>query len=414
MDLTSGSWHAQPFWPIKHGLLATYPPLQEDLTCDVVVIGAGITGALVAYHLAEAGVSTVVLDRRDVGMGSTSATTALLQYEIDVPLGELIDKVGENHAMRSYKVCLESIGKLEKLAGAMSEPCGFQRKKSVFLASHRRDVEMLRQEHMLRNRIGIRVDWLDKKEIEHQFGFSRPAGLLSHDAAEVDAFKFAHQLLNKAINLNARVFDRTAVTEVEAHDGGVRVHTDRKCMVSARKVVYAAGYESLESIKQNIASLISTFAFVSEPVPVTALENYGLAECLIWESAHPYIYLRTVREADDQVRIIMGGEDEPFRNPALRDKLLFRKTQTLLKKFASMFPKIPLEVAYAWAGTFAETADGLAYIGEAQDHPNAYFALGYGGNGITYSVVAAEIIRDAVLGQPNPDADLFRFDRPQL
>jgi glycine/D-amino acid oxidase-like deaminating enzyme len=76
-----------------------------------------------------------------------------------------------------------------------------------------------------------------------------------------------------------------------------------------------------------------------------------------------------------------------------------------------MFPGTELEVAYSWAGTFGSTKDGLAYIGQTAEWPHAYFALGYGGNGITYSVVAAEIIRDHFLGRPNPDADIFRFDR---
>ena len=64
-----------------------------------------------------------------------------------------------------------------------------------------------------------------------------------------------------------------------------------------------------------------------------------------------------------------------------------------------------------WAGTFGETKDGLAYIGATPEFPNAYFALGYGGNGIVYSLIAAEIIRDAFLGQPNPQHELFSFDR---
>ena len=53
------------------------------MTSDVVVIGGGITGALAAVHLADAGVKTMVLDERNIGTGSTSASTALLQYEID-------------------------------------------------------------------------------------------------------------------------------------------------------------------------------------------------------------------------------------------------------------------------------------------------------------------------------------------
>jgi glycine/D-amino acid oxidase-like deaminating enzyme len=76
-----------------------------------------------------------------------------------------------------------------------------------------------------------------------------------------------------------------------------------------------------------------------------------------------------------------------------------------------MFPKIDLEVAYPWAGTFAETKDGLAYIGSLPDFPRYLFALGFGGNGITYAAVAAEIIRDQLLQRPNPAARLFRFDR---
>jgi glycine/D-amino acid oxidase-like deaminating enzyme len=83
----------------------------------------------------------------------------------------------------------------------------------------------------------------------------------------------------------------------------------------------------------------------------------------------------------------------------------------LVKKFNKLFPDVKLEVAYTWAGTFGETKDGLPYIGVHPRYPHAYFALGYGGNGITFSVIAAEIIRDYVTGHTNPDARIFRFGR---
>jgi len=76
-----------------------------------------------------------------------------------------------------------------------------------------------------------------------------------------------------------------------------------------------------------------------------------------------------------------------------------------------LFPDTLLEIAYSWAGTFGTTKDGLAYIGPNRALPHAYFALGYGGNGITYSLIAAQILRDAVLGKRNPDAQLFAFER---
>ena len=107
----------------------------------------------------------------------------------------------------------------------------------------------------------------------------------------------------------------------------------------------------------------------------------------------------------------MGGEDIPFRNPAHRDRRLPRKTGKLAACFRDMFPKIDLEVGYSWAGTFADTKDGLAYIGSVPEFPRYLFALGFGGNGITYGAVAAEIIRDQMLQRPNAAARLFRFDR---
>jgi glycine/D-amino acid oxidase-like deaminating enzyme len=110
MNLTS----SHPFWSINNGLPANYPSLQRDVSCDAVVIGGGITGAPVAVHLVEAGVKTLLIDQRDIGTGSTSASTARLQYEIDVPLLELIRKVGPVAATRSYRLCRGAIGKLER------------------------------------------------------------------------------------------------------------------------------------------------------------------------------------------------------------------------------------------------------------------------------------------------------------
>jgi glycine/D-amino acid oxidase-like deaminating enzyme len=90
MDLTSDL----PFWTVRNGLMRVYPPLAEDLHCDALIIGGGISGALLAYRLVQAGVDSVLIDRRDIGQGSTSASTALLQYEIDTPLCELQERVG--------------------------------------------------------------------------------------------------------------------------------------------------------------------------------------------------------------------------------------------------------------------------------------------------------------------------------
>ncbi|MBE2238308.1 MAG: FAD-binding oxidoreductase [Caldilineaceae bacterium] len=399
MDLKSG----YPFWPVKNGLLHTYPALHKDLTCDVVVIGGGITGALVAYHLAEAGMETVVLDKRHIAWGSTSATTALLQYEIDTPLCDLIEMVGEDHAVRSYLACADAIDKIAALVKKIGNECGFVRKSSLYLASYKSHAPALKREYAARKKHGIRLEWLDQQQIEARWPFRRPAALLSEKGAQVDAYQLAHALLQAGIQTGLQVYDRSEVTKIDHSPRRVHLTTEHGAKITTKKIVFACGYESQKYLKRQVAQLISTYALASEPLDTSSWPDGSL----IWESARPYLYLRTTEDG----RVIMGGEDEEFTDPTARDKLIPRKTARLQRKFQALFPHLEMEVAFSWAGTFGETKDGLAYIDKSPDLPNAWFALGYGGNGITYSVLAAEIIRDAILDKPNPYADLFRFER---
>src|SRR5690349_23228318 len=136
MDLLSGA----PFWPVKNGLLATYPPLDRDVACDVAIIGGGITGAAVAHELTRAGCAVVVLDRRDIGTGSTAGSTSLLQYETDVPLTGLVARMGEERAVRVHRRCEETIEEIRALAGGARWDCQFRAGESIYGASRQRDV----------------------------------------------------------------------------------------------------------------------------------------------------------------------------------------------------------------------------------------------------------------------------------
>jgi len=401
MDLRSG----QAFWPIQDGLLNTYPPLKQDCACEVVIIGAGITGALVAYHLLEAGVNAIVVDKREAAGGSTSASTALLQYEVDVHLTDLIDKVGKDHAERSYLLCRDAVLKLEALVHKLGVECSLKRKKSLYVASVEDDVAVLRREHAARRAIGIDVDFLTEADIAANFTFKYPAALLSHTAAQLNPFRLTHALLTHCVKGGLGVYDRTAITEIQQEEHGVTLKTDRGTTIRAKTIIFAAGYEAQEYLKEKVTTFSSSYALVSEPLE--AFPGWGEDQCLIWESARPYMYLRTTEDG----RILMGGEDDPFDGINPREQRIPHKVEKLQARFRTLFPLIDLDVAYAWAGTFGETKDGLAYIGATPEYPHAYFALGYGGNGVTYSLVAAEILRDLITGRPNKDAEIFRFGR---
>jgi glycine/D-amino acid oxidase-like deaminating enzyme len=400
MDLRSG--HA--FWLLKNGLMESYPSLDRDLHTEVVVMGAGITGALVTYELAKHGVGVVVLDKRESGWGSTSASTGLLQYEIDTNLYELKELVGEANAIRAYQLGVEAIEAIGQIVEEVDAHKGFQRRPSLYVARRRADVKTLEREFDARQACGLRVRYITQEPLAEEFGVQARAAIVSEDGAQIDPYLLAHQLLDRSVALGAQVFDRTEVKQIDHAGGKVVLTTDRGVKVIAKKLVFATGYETQTYLKEQVAELKSTYALVSEPLS----DSDALPHHLLWEAARPYFYLRTTADG----RLIMGGEDEPFRDPDRRDRLIARKTAKLLKSYAKFYPGQPEpEVAFAWAGTFGETKDGLAYIGESPEVPNAYFALGYGGNGITYSMLAARIISDLYRGIDNPDAHLFRFGR---
>ena len=131
--------------------------------------------------------------------------------------------------------------------------------------------------------------------------------------------------------MGLRSHDRTKVIDYNLTKRGVTAVTDRGAVVKARHIVFATGYEATEFLDRRIVDLNSSFALVSEPLPAPVWHE----ECLIWEHADPYLYCRTTADH----RIILGGEDEPFVDPQKRDEMVPAKTKTLLRKFATVFPR---------------------------------------------------------------------------
>ena len=405
MDLRS----QYPYWLLKNGFANTYPVISDNIDTEVAIIGAGITGALVGYHLCKAGVAVVFVDRRHAGMGSTCASTALLQYEIDTPLHQLTGMIGTENAFRSYGLCAESILKLQTICqDELTEDVAFERKTSLFHASTRKDVGLLENEFAARKKLGVDIEWLDKQAVRDKFGFSAPAALLSGLAAQVDAYQLTQALLQACLRMGAKVFDTTAVTGITHGRRGVELKTDKQFAIKARRLVMASGYESRDHLPdKSIIRLNSTFAIISKPILDGQREEFWQGDALVWETAQPYLYMRTTADR----RILIGGKDEPFYNPAKRDALLEKKKRQLENAFAKKLPHLPFATDFYWAGTFAETKDGLPYIGTIREMPHTYFALGFGGNGITFSLISAELIRDSYLGKRNADGKIFAFGR---
>ena len=401
MDLRTG----QPVWLANDPDDFSLPRLDRDLSCDVVVIGAGVTAALAVHQLISTGLSVAVLDRRAIARGSTAASTGLLLFQTDTSLEELTKLHGPKTARRAYWLGRKAVAEIGAIARALKIDCGFQAKRTLYVASDLKGREKLREEAKRSQRIHLPATLLSQEDLERAFGFSRPAALASSGCAEVNAFRLTRGIFRHyRKHPEAKFFQHTEVAGLEETGDGVIATTARRHRVRARFAIIAAGYESGRFGENPLVRLHSTYVIASRPFPEHPLWP---KEMLMWETARPYFYLRLTPDR----RIVFGGQDEAFSDERRRDALLKTKTRALEKQFAELFPQYAFRAEFAWTGTFAETVDGLPIIGAAREGSRVLFALGYGGNGITFSQIAARLLRDRISGRQNPDAALFRLDR---
>jgi glycine/D-amino acid oxidase-like deaminating enzyme len=399
MDLTSG----YPFWLIHDGIPFQYPKLTGNTSASVAIIGGGISGALTAWFLTEAGVDCILLDGRTIGLGSTCASTSLLQYELDEPLHQLIKKAGKYNAVKAYQLCAESI---DILVGIMDR-IGFKEydlRNSLFFSTHASELSFMKAEYEARKEAGFSVSLLTKENIRDGYGMMAEHAILSEKGATINAYALTNSLLQYAIKKGLRVFDRSKVDHIEYNAQGVKLKTEEGFIVHADKLVNASGFEIVNFISKDIVDLYCTYAVVSENEQEK--ESFWKDGAMIWNTDNPYLYMRLTKDN----RIIIGGRDERFSTKSSRG--IYQKKALLLQKdLKKIFPEIIFKAEFAWSGTFGKTKDALPYIGSYKKTPNAFYALGFGGNGITFSVIAAQIITDLIQGKKNIDAEIFAFER---
>ena len=401
MDLKSGS----NFWLAQNPRFPSFPGLKRDLRCEVAVIGGGLTGALIGYSLAQAGFDVVLLDKRNIARGSTSASTALILYEIDTSLIELARMIGTKRAVRAYQLCRDAIFQIEDVVEQLGNDCGFEKSRSLYLASRKSDVGNLKKEFQARLKAGFTVEWLTATDLKTRFEIHAPAALLSHDAAQIDPYRFTHRLVEASVARGMRAFGETEVERLENSSRKLRIGTKQGQYIMAERIIIAAGYESPLPLKRQLVQLKSTYAAATARIRLSSIHQ----QLLIWETARPYIYFRSTADS----RLLIGGGDEDFHDPQRRDRLIARKTQFLHRRLKGLLPDTPIgKFEYAWTGTFGETREGLPYIGTERGRARIFHAYCYGANGTNFAMIAANLALDWIRGRRNRDAVIFSLNRP--
>ena len=390
-------WHSSPLRPVRQ-------VLRESRRCEVLVVGAGITGSLMAEILISSGHEVCVIDREIPGRGSTTASTAMLQWEIDKSLSDLTDIYGFERGAFIYRQSLSAVSGLIGLVSSLRLPCQMHPRQSLYLAAGEVGASQLIKEHELRKRAQLPGEFLDHRTLLGEFGIHREAAILSPGSADADPLLLSEGLLASAVQKGATLFGAEAKTYDNAGKA-VAVEIDSGHVIEAQHVVLATGYVMPDFIQSDLHKIASSWAIATQPIAPDELWRDG---DLIWEASEKYNYARTTADH----RIIIGGEDDDqIVEPEQRDALIPEKSEILLRKLEVLWPRAEARPEFEWAGAFSTTGDGLPLIGRVPGHPRLFAAYGYGGNGITFSFLASQIIARMIAGDNKAWFDDFALDR---
>ncbi|MFD1881156.1 NAD(P)/FAD-dependent oxidoreductase [Paracoccus pacificus] len=369
---------------------------------DVVVVGSGISGALTAEALTRAGKSVLILDRRPPVRGSTPASTAMIQHEIDVPLTRLQRQIGARAANAAWRRSVRAVNDLIGLVAELGIDCDMQPKPALYIAGNTMGARALKAEAKARNRIGIGAEYLTATDLRDRFGIDRTAAILSTDSASANPAQLTAGLLAASIARGARIVTGVEITDMAELPCGVALATREGQVVTADHAVFCTGYEYLPQMKTRAHHVTSTWALASRPL--TGLPEWMLGT-IGWEAADPYLYFRTTPTG----RIIAGGEDEDAATTNSDPAKLARKAKIIAEKLKELTGVDIGKPAYAWAAPFSVTTDGLPIVDRVPGYQRIQAVMGFGGNGITFSIIGAQIAAARIAGETDPDAFVFRF-----
>jgi glycine/D-amino acid oxidase-like deaminating enzyme/nitrite reductase/ring-hydroxylating ferredoxin subunit len=367
------------------------PRLEADETADVAVVGAGIAGLSIAYELARAGRSVVVVDRGPIGGGMTARTTGHLASEIDDYCHVLIEERGLDAARQVCRAQIEAVDRIEAIVREEEIDCDFTRLDGYLFLAPGTDPADLEKEYEAARRLGLEVFWADRAPIP---GVRTGRCLRFPNQGRFHPLKYLDGLVRALRGRGARLYADTVVNDVaEEEDGTVVARTAQSASVRARACAVATNSPFNEVEVHYKQAPYRTYAIAGR-VPRGSVED-----ALFWDTLDPYHYVRLQPADDASDWLISGGEDHKTAEADDMEARFMR----LEEWTRAHFPPLGA-VERRWSGQVLEPVDHTALIGRGTGQ-NVFVATGDSGQGLTNGVAAGRIIGALIEGRELPYAE---------
>lgn len=382
-----------------------YKYLSKDETTDVLIIGGGATGALVSHYLTKDNIKCMLVEKSRIGHGSTSVTTSLLQYELDDNLASLQQYTSFENGLKSYKLGLKALCDLKDIISTQGNYCDYKITDSLLFTNKSIEEKEIFEEYHYRKEAGFDVQFIDS--LSNPFEFDIKAGILSKEGGAVlDPFKFTHQLLANAEENGALIYENTLINKIIYKEDYVEAYTEYGHKITCKYIICSTGYDISLFTHKPYGTKYITYNIVTSP-----LANFDpqLKEVIIRDNCSPYNYLRMTSDN----RIILGGEDEPYEQNIFNTAMAEKKYSILTERLKSLFPSIKndIHIDFKLCGEFISTRDNLGFIGKDNLHKNLFYCLGYGANGLIFSILGGQYLSKLLKNQEDPEMEIFNPNR---
>lgn len=394
-------FNGQTYWNKTTESDSDFPKLNYDIKTEILIVGGGMSGSLAAHVLAKSNHEVVLIEQSNIGKGSSSANTGLLQYSSDIMMHELINEIGEKEAVLFYEMCLESMNNLTDINKTLELETDYKLRNSIYYASNEDDKEKLEKEYKFLSKYDFPVKFLNNKDLKDTYGIDKPCALRTWYDAEVNPYKFIQALTHSNKKLGVNYFEHTSVNLDDIKDNNIV--TDDNFKIEFENIILATGYTKVYDVIKDKARIDRTYALSSKPLDSSPWKD----DIMVWETKNPYLYFRTTPDH----RVIAGGLDEEISVVEKDVDKIYEKAYEILKEIEFIMPDLSLEIDYSWNALFGSSTDGMPFIGRDPKVSNKYYLLGYEGNGTCYSMSGANIIRDLIEGTDNKYSEIVKVNR---
>jgi sarcosine oxidase subunit beta len=355
-------------------------------TADVVVIGGGIVGASIAYHLTARGCRDVLIVERECvqGLGSTGRATGGVRAQFS----HALDIQMSLHSIEFFKNFRESIG-----VDPAYCPNGY-----LFLATEPSQVSSLRELVALQHRAGLKeVRWMSRREIAAKAPFLFTDDVLGGSYCSLDGFieplNLLQGFMQKAVEQGARLHLETEVTGLHIQKGQiVGVETNRGT-IATRQVVNAAGAW---------AKRVAAFAGIELPVeplrrhvagtqPFSALPDEAP---MVIELATSFHFRKDQQSGG--VMLLWNDPEEPYGENLSFSTLWLKKLLDLARRRVPIFSELQISPKRSWTGLYEVTPDRHPILGQAPTVKGFYLANGFSGHGVMHSPATGRLLAELI------------------